>query len=409
MIQTEYIKTHTMKKIYISLLFIISGLFSFGQTYDVYVENIINAVNLDSLIQQMRNLSGEDAVVINDESTYIEHRVSNWGNNLAAEYIFETLNSYGLAAEKQTYSMGGINVVAVQPGTLYPDEYIMICAHYDAVDYYCADDNASGTAAVLEAARIFSELEFEYSIIYALWDEEEIGLIGSADYAAEAASNGDIINAVINMDMISWDSDGDHVAEIHTSYDANSNVLADYIVDMNSIYGLDITTDIINPGAPYSDHSSFWNNDYPAILIIEEYYGGDFNPYYHTEQDRIAILNMDYFHEMSKLCIGTVAQQSALDVNVGTEESMANGISEMRIFPNPATDYAQLKLELTKAQNARISILNTVGQEILVVQDDYLSQEINTIQLPLQSLTTGIYLVKIEVENGVSTQKLMVR
>jgi hypothetical protein len=398
-----------MKKIYILLVLAVATSFGFSQEFNPYVENIINAVNQDSLIQQMRNLSGEDAVVVNGEETFIEHRVSNWGNNLAADYIFEKLQTYNVEVEKQIYGMTGINVVAKQTGTLYPDEYYIICAHYDAVDYYCADDNASGTAAVIEAARIFSELEFEYSIIYALWDEEEIGLIGSNAYATAAAANGDIIHGVINMDMISWDSDGDHVAEIHTSYDANSNELADYLVEVNSIYGLEITTDIINPGAPYSDHSSFWNNDYPAILIIEEYYGGDFNPYYHTEQDRIAILDMDYFHEMSKLCIGTVAQKSALDVNVGTGESIASGISEMRIFPNPASGYAQLNLELEKAQNARISILNTVGQEILVVHDNYLTLEKNTIELPLQSLNTGIYLVKTEVENGFSTQKLMVR
>jgi hypothetical protein len=398
-----------MKKIYFLLVLAVATSFGFSQEFNPYVENIINAVNQDSLIQQMRNLSGEDAVVVNGEETFIEHRVSNWGNNLAADYIFEKLQTYNVEVEKQIYGMTGINVVAKQTGTLYPDEYYIICAHYDAVDYYCADDNASGTAAVIEAARIFSELEFEYSIIYALWDEEEIGLIGSNAYATAAAANGDIIHGVINMDMISWDSDGDHVAEIHTSYDANSNELADYLVEVNSIYGLEITTDIINPGAPYSDHSSFWNNDYPAILIIEEYYGGDFNPYYHTEQDRIAILDMDYFHEMSKLCIGTVAQKSALDVNVGTGESIASGISEMRIFPNPASGYAQLNLELEKAQNARISILNTVGQEILVVHDNYLTLEKNTIELPLQSLNTGIYLVKTEVENGFSTQKLMVR
>ncbi len=211
------------------------------------------------------------------------------------------------------------------------------------------------------------------------------------------------------MDMISWDSDGDMVAEIHTSYDANSNELADYIVDVNSIYGLGINTIIENPGTWASDHSSFWNNGYPAVLIIEEYFGGDFNPYYHTEQDRIGILHMDYFHEMSKLCMATLAQKSAIDVNVGTGESIANGISEIRIFPNPANGYAQLILELDNAQNTRISILNTLGQEILVLQENYLAQEKNTIHLPLQSLNTGIYWVKIAVEEGVSAQKLMVQ
>lgn len=397
-----------MKKIYSFLSLLLIAQIGFAQEHNMYVENIINAVNLDSLIVQMRNLSGEDPVIINGEEEIIDHRVSNWGNNLAAEYIFETLASYGLETEKDTYSMSGINVIAKQTGSLYPDEYYMICAHYDAVDYYCADDNASGTAAVIEAARIFSELEFEYSIIYALWDEEEIGLIGSADYAAEAAANGDVIHGVINMDMISWDSDGDMVAEIHTSYDANSNVLADYLVDINSIYGLGITTDIINPGAPYSDHSSFWNNDYPAVLIIEEYYGGDFNPYYHTEQDRIAILDMDYFHEMSKLCIGTVAQKSAVDINVGIQNQVA-GVEETRLYPNPANTYAYLNINLSNSQNIRISIVNTVGQEILVVQDAYLNNEQNQVQLPIESLNTGIYLVKIEAENGSITEKLMVR
>jgi hypothetical protein len=395
-----------MRNLYFLALFVISQI-GFAQEHNVYVENIIDAVNLDSLIVQMRNLSGEDPVVVNGEVTTIAHRVSNWGNNLAAQYIYETLDSYGLETEMDTYSLSGTNVIAKQTGTLYPDEYYMICAHYDAVDFYCADDNASGTAAVIEAARIFSGLEFEYSILYALWDEEEIGLIGSAAYAAEAAANGDIIHGVINLDMISWDSDGDMVAEIHTSFDANSNVLADYIVEVNSIYGLGITTNIINPGAPYSDHSSFWNNDYAAVLIIEEYYGGDFNPYYHTEQDRIEILHMDYFHEMSKLCIGTLAQKSAVDVNVGIE-SPVSGIEEIRVFPNPTSANAQLNINLEEAQNIRVSIVNTVGQEILVVQDSYLASGQNRIQLPTEFLQTGIYLVKMEAKNRIIVKKLMV-
>lgn len=398
-----------MKNIYISIILLFSGLFSMAQTYDTYVENIINAVNRDSLVQQLRNLSGEDPVVITGVTTTIDHRVAGWGNNQAAVYLFQEMQKLGLETRYHNYSLSGRNVIAIQEGTIYPDEYIMICAHYDAVDYVCADDNASGCAAVIEAARIFKDLEFEYSIIYAFWDEEEIGLIGSEAYATQSASDGDIIHSVINLDMISWDSDEDMVAELHSSYNANSVELADYMVEVNSLYGLEVNPVIELPGTTYSDHSSFWNNGYPSVLVIEEYYGGDFNPYYHTEQDQIDILNMDYFVAMSQLSIGTLASKATLDVNVGIEESMANGISEMRIFPNPANGYTKLNLQLNKAQNARVSILNAVGQEILVVQDNYLAQDKITIQLPLQSLNTGIYLVKIEVENGVSTQKLMVR
>lgn len=397
-----------MKHLSFVFIFLFIGLFSSAQSFETQVENVINTVNLDSLIYQMRNLSGEDEVIIRGEAVYIDQRVSNWGNNVAADYLQETMESIGLETTKDVYSMTGINVISVQPGTIYPDEYYMICAHYDAVDYYCADDNASGCAAVIEAARIFSQMEFEYSIIYAFWDEEEIGLIGSAAYAAEAASNGDIIHSVVNMDMISWDSDEDMVVELHSSYNASSSVLADYMVEINGLYDLNTVPTIELPGTSASDHSSFWNNGYPSVLVIEEYYGGDFNPHYHTELDRIEILNMEYFHETSKLSIGTLASLCAPILNTSIDDLEDSKEIRLKVFPNPASDYAQLNLELSEAQNARISILNTVGQEILVVKDEFMSEENSIIQLPIESLKTGIYIVQIEVEHGVSTQKLMV-
>jgi len=296
-----------MRTFYFCIIFLLSSLISIPQEFNSDVEDIINDVELDSLIYYLRNLSGEDSVVINGENSRIEHRVSNWGNDLAADYIAQTLEGFGLTTYDESYSSSGRNIYAVQEGTEYPDEYYMICAHYDAVDYYCADDNGSGSSGVLEAARIFSELQFEYSIIFALWDEEEIGLIGSNNYATQAAGNGDVIHAVINMDMIAWDGDEDMVVEIHTSYLANSNDLSDYIAEVNALYELELTPSIQLPGTTASDHSRFWNNGYAAVLMIEEYYGGDFNPYYHSEEDRIAILNMPYFHEMTKLSLGALA------------------------------------------------------------------------------------------------------
>ena len=103
--------------------------------------------------------------------------------------------------------------------------------------------------------------------------------------------------------MISWDGDDDMVVEIHSSYQANSDELADYLEEVDNLYDLQVNPSVEIPGTSDSDHSRFWNNGYAAVLIIEEYYGGDFNPYYHTEEDRIAILNMPYFHEMAKFSI----------------------------------------------------------------------------------------------------------
>lgn len=398
-----------MKHLYIFIALSLSTLFSFGQTHDPYVEGIIDEVNLDSLIYQLRNLSGENQVIIGGFSTTIEHRVANWGNELATQYIKESLESYGLETSLHEYSADDVNVIAIQPGTMYPDEYYMLCAHYDAMDYYCADDNASGTAAVLEAARIFSKLDFEYSIIYALWDEEELGLIGSGAWAAEAATNGDIIHSVINMDMISWDGDDDMVAEIHTSYDANSIELSDYLVEINSLYGIGLNTVVELPGTIYSDQSSFWDNGYSSVLIIEEYYGGDFNPYYHTEMDRIDILQMPYFHEMSKLSIGSLASLAAPDINVNTDELDNLEALNASIYPNPATDQTQITCNFAHSNYGEFTLLNHLGQQISTLYKGEIPSGELQVSIPVQNLSSGLYFVKIETNSEQITQKLLVR
>ncbi len=166
-----------------------------------------------------------------------------------------------------------------------------------------ADDNASGTAAVIEAARIFTQYDSKYTIIYALWDEEEQGLIGSAYYAHQASNAGDSIMGVINMDMISYDSNSD--GQARDSYASDRLVqfhLKDNMLQVNTLYGVGLTLSVINPGATWSDHASFWNRNFGAICLIE--LDGDFNAYYHTVNDKIQYFNMPYFLKMSKVCIG---------------------------------------------------------------------------------------------------------
>jgi hypothetical protein len=377
--------------------------------YNIDVENIINQVNLDSLIKNLRSLSGEDSVMVNGVRTIIEHRDSYWGNDMSADYLKQRLEKYGLNPVVQQYASNGKNIYAIQEGTTYPDEYYIICAHYDAVDFYCADDNASGSSAVLEAARIFSELDFEYSIIYAFWDEEEYGLIGSDYYASQAAGNDDVIHAVINMDMISWDGDDDMVVEIHSSTLANSDDLADYIVEVNDIYNLPLTTTIEIPGTNASDHASFWFKGYASALIIEEYHGGDFNPYYHSEQDRIAILNMPYFHEMAKLSIGTVASKALSSIETSIKDiDLLDGF-QLTCYPNPFNHETNISYSLRQSNNIRISMVNSLGKEVMVLTDEFKQRGEYQIQLQAGSLPSGMYFLYTQTSSGVFTHKILIK
>ena len=312
-----------MKKIILCLL-LLFGSQTILHSQSPIIQTIINQTNIDSLIYFVKELSGEVSTIIGGSPYTILSRNKNQpGNNMAANYIKQKLDSYGLVTYDQWWSGTGRNVYGVQLGSLYPNKQYIICAHFDDMPSGTtapgADDNASGTAAVIEAARIFSQYNSKYTIIYALWDEEEQGLIGSAYYAQQAALAGDSIMGVINMDMIAYDSDNDNVGEIHIQNYGNSISLKDNMVQVNTTYSVGVTPSIINPGTTASDQASFWNHGYGALLLIEEYYGGDFNAYYHTTSDKILYFNQPYYHKMSRLSLGTVATLADLTEIVPVE------------------------------------------------------------------------------------------
>ena len=311
------------------------------------VQEILNNVDQDSLIYFIRELSGNVPTNINGTSqTILSRNKYQPGNLLAETYIKQKLESYGLTTTIQSFSGTGKNVYAVQPGNEFPNQKYIICAHFDDMPSGSiapgADDNASGTAAVIEAARIFSQYSFPYTIIYALWDEEEQGLIGSDYYAAQAYAAGDSILGVINLDMISYESNGDGVMNLHSRPTAgNSDEIRDMAIECNSVYGINLDIVVISPGETYSDHASFWSRNYGAILLIEDDF--DFHPYYHTINDLIQYCNQDYLYKMAKLGYATLASL-ALDLNLNIIHTPIASISESVPITTSATIATELEI-----------------------------------------------------------------
>ena len=293
--------------------------FIFAQGGNPTIQNIINMTNADSLTKTVADLSGENSIMVGGTSYTLTSRHKNDPqNNIAADYIKQRLEYYGLTVTDQWWSSTGRNVFAEQPGTEFPNQKYFICAHYDDISYSGnapgADDNASGTAAVLEAARIFANYSFPYTIVYALWDEEEQGLVGSDYFASQAAAAGDSILGVVNLDMIGWEGNDIDVVEIHTRPIANSYDLSDKMVELNTQYSIGLITNIINPGITASDHASFWDVGYSAILLIEDYHN-DFNPYYHSANDLLQYFDVPYFLKCAQLALATTAT-FALNLNL---------------------------------------------------------------------------------------------
>jgi len=104
-----------------------------------------------------------------------------------------------------------VNVVAIQRGTRYPDRYVLITGHYDSrasgsndatSDAPGANDDGSGTAAVIETARVLSRYRFDKTILYGALVGEEQGLLGGQQLAAYAKEQSWTIEGVLNNDII---------------------------------------------------------------------------------------------------------------------------------------------------------------------------------------------------------------
>ena len=183
------------------------------------------------------------------------------------------------------------NVVGTLTGTTFPDEWIVVGAHYDSRNTSVsnisnpspgAEDNASGCAAVLELARVMADLKPKRTIKFVCFGGEEQNLYGSEAYAASLVSSGELgkIKLAVIMDMIGYSSTSALDVLLETS-SALAAVLpqfqqaaADYSPAMT------VSTSL----APFgSDHMPFINRAVPTLLLIENEW--DSYPHYHKATD----------------------------------------------------------------------------------------------------------------------------
>lgn len=379
-----------------------------GQNFNSDISQLIEETNLDSLISYVRILSGEDSAKIGAEKYLIKGRRLLSTNDLAADYIKEKLISFNFGVIDQAYSNTGRNIYSVQTGNKFPNEYYIYCAHYDSETDYCADDNASGVAGVLEAARILSNHQFDYSIIYAFWDEEEIGALGSKHFVRNAITEELNIKGVINFEMSGWDQNNDGMVDVHTKNIGNSVFLSNTMVRVDSLYNLPTDPVVYNPGTNGSDHYFFWKENISAICFSEAYYGGDFNPYYHTAQDRIDKFNLPYFHNVSKLGLGVIAtlatEGDLTSINDNKNELPTLNISN---YPNPFNSSTNIDYELEEECYYEISLFNSIGQMIKVLDKGEKQRGKYSINLDGNNLSSGIYLLKITTSNDFKYHKMI--
>ena len=194
----------------------------------------------------------------------------------------------------QDLNLSADNVIGERLGCEVPEEIVIVGGHYDSYSDERpwvapgAEDNASGTACAMAAARAFRNMSFKRTVRYVAFGAEEYGCIGSKYYAEECARRGEKVVAVLNADMVSYDEDRGARDDFAVAHKEDTyKWLYDYLVGVGRLYGNDL---IYDSEEWWADHARFWDAGYPALGVIEGGKGEgrviDY-PYYHTAEDTL--------------------------------------------------------------------------------------------------------------------------
>ncbi|MCP4546985.1 MAG: M28 family peptidase [bacterium] len=274
-----------------------------GRAFDPVIPSLLDGVaqsDLEATVQHLQDFGTRHS--------------EEFGGYLASIWIRDQFLAYGYSdVGFHDYNSWNDNVVCVKPGSVYPDRYMVLGGHYDSTSNPSnhapgADDNATGTAGVLAAARLMADTEFEYSIIFIAFSGEEEGLVGSDCWASEAAAAGMDIVAMVNLDMLGYVDPGD-AADIDIISDTASEPLRDLAFDAIATYVPELPAIEGYLSGASSDHASFWSSGYRAIFLFED--AEDYCPYIHTVDDVIG-LGVNSFPFMFKNVKAAIAIMAVL-------------------------------------------------------------------------------------------------
>jgi len=300
-----------------------------------YIPNQINA-DIDPLISEVIEDINSDSVefVINKLQQYGTRFMLAPNRFEVSEWIYDQFIRFGFTdVEYDTFTAHTSisyayvhedtvtvqrNVVATLHGSGDPDAVFIVCGHYDSFNSFAdpfriapgADDDASGTAAVLEMARVFMENGFTPSrtIKFIAMGAEELmnfGDGGSEHYAALSDSLDTDIRMVINHDMISHTDQ----SLTNSTINVNHHYTADHFADL-AIEKIEEYTQINGALDDYygADLGPFIDHGYTGIYFEES----EFSPYYHSSDDVIENYSMDFCTEVIKASCATLIECSTI-------------------------------------------------------------------------------------------------
>jgi photosystem II stability/assembly factor-like uncharacterized protein len=301
------------------------------------------------------------------------------------------------------------NVVIRIPGTVTPENECVLVAHYDCASAGPgADDNASGTSAVMEAARILKDYKFESTISLVAVSAEELGMKGSEEYVALARNERRNIIGVVNADMIGFPIRNDTSRLVVLSY-VSRNRLIDSVMTFNQRYGIGARMEAFLDSTGASDYSPFAMAGYDAVQLIEgtpqEIWGG-LNPYYHTAHDSLNKLHPGYMRRAAQLMVATAAEL-ARPIAKNTGSGIPASFRLEQNYPNPFNSGTVLKLKIPQSSHVILKIYDVLGREVTTLFEGDLDAGPYSFYWKPGNVSSGLYIYHMQAGTFVGSKKMI--
>jgi hypothetical protein len=213
--------------------------------------------------------------------------------------------------------------------------------------------------------------------------------------------------------MIAWDGNGDNSVELHCGTMASSLVLGNLFNDVVTDYNISLAPDILTwQSTDRSDHASFWDYNYPAMLGIEDF-SSDFNPYYHTTNDNMSHIDTALFTNYVKAGIGAMASLGVIDTTgeaVWDDGGVPRSFTLLRNYPNPFNSSTLISFDLRNKSDIDLAVYDLLGREVTTLASGPMEAGSHSVTWNAAGFASGVYLCRLRIgERSTATRMMLVK
>ena len=355
----------------------------------------VSQTNINTLLQEFAGFGVKTtgSVANNNAFNWLKSKYQSYG--YANSQISEDVFNYGNSTSK--------NLIITKTGTVYPNTFVIICAHYDTVSGQGVNDNGSGTSILLEAARILKDVPTEYSVKFIHFSGEEQGLLGSSHYVNNVVFSNSMrqmnIKVVFNIDQV-----GGKIGNSNTHVTCESDQSGQ---SGNNAASLSMTQQLATCTTLYSPLQTHMAHAYASDYMPFENKGDIITGFYertrsyteHSSNDTFANIDPVYVYNVGKASVGALQHFAIASSTLNSKEAKISSLEKIKIYPNPTKN--TINIEVPKdILEFKVELKDTTGRIISTHENE------NKIDVSL--LENGIYFCTLYFGQESETRKIII-